>query len=41
MNPRYALVECGHEFEHGLDDGPRRLDEVLTHYVENHGLLEA
>ena len=31
-------IECGHEFEYSLDDGPQRLDEVLTHYTHEHDL---
>ena len=31
-------IECGHEFEHEMHEGPRRLDEVLTHYVDEHDL---
>jgi hypothetical protein len=31
-------IECGHEFKYELNEGTRRLDEVLTHYVEEHDL---
>lgn len=30
--------EYGHEFEYILDNEPKRLAEVLTHYVDEHGL---
>jgi|GEM_PF-2210886 len=33
-------IECGHEFEHEIDNGQRRLDEVLTHFVYEHDLLD-
>ncbi len=33
-------VECGHEFTYGLENGVTRLDEVLTHYVDEHDLGE-
>jgi len=33
-------IECGDEFEHGLHDGQQRLNEVIEHYVAEHGLDE-